>query len=809
MKLPRAWLWIGLIAATGLGLARLRFNVEILDLLPQQLPVARALKVYQENFSNARELIITIEAATAEQTESVASHLARLLREQTNLVSAVSWRPDWIDDPSSATELLAFLWLNQSPGAVSELTNRLAPAHLDAILAEARDELATSLSPTEVGMRGYDPYGLLQLPEAASRNAPGMSNGEGLFASADGTFRLVSVEARPDIISYRACKEWLAQIQALIAAARDTGAIPASTKIEFTGRPAFVTEIAAGMEKDMAGSASGTLATIGVLFWLTHRRLRPLLWLLFLLLVILGVTTALGGLFLGTINVVSIGFASILLGLAEDFGIVIYQESRSHPELDATALRREVAPGIFWSSVTTAGAFLLLNLSVLPGLAQLGTLVAIGIAVAAVVMLFGFVPPLLHLRRKLDRHAPGQASNEKLPFTSNRLLPAWAGWSLTLILPLLSAVLLWQNGIRLDHSPNVLKPKQSPATTALEQIKSRIGRSQDPLWILIPGENEPMVARRLRAVDEVLARASSNGLIAGFTLPTAIWPDAANQRANRAALASLVEERAILKEAALKAGFTSNSLTATDSILGHWANALASTNVFWPTHPGSHSLFSKVIARPARGFLALGVIHPTANADLTKRFAAGWPATLEREGVELVGWDLLGSTVFDIVMRELPMVLVPITCLVLVSLWLAFRHWREVALSAVTLVFSTLCLAALMDVLRLDWNILNVMALPLLLGMGVDFSIHIQLALRRYHGDLLTVRRSMGRALLLAGATTVAGFASLTYSTNAGMASLGAVCALGIALSLIVAVYLLPLWWRAATPADRNPTHHQ
>ena len=113
----------------------------------------------------------------------------------------------------------------------------------------------------------------------------------------------------------------------------------------------------------MAGSAGGTLATIGILFWLTHRRLRPLFWLLFLLVVILAGATALGGLFLGTLNVVSMGFASILLGLAEDFGIVIYQESRSHPELNASELRHEVMPGIFWSAVTTAGAFLILNLS--------------------------------------------------------------------------------------------------------------------------------------------------------------------------------------------------------------------------------------------------------------------------------------------------------------------------------------------------------------------------------------------------------------------------------------------------------------
>jgi len=99
-----------------------------------------------------------------------------------------------------------------------------------------------------------------------------------------------------------------------------------------------------------------------------------------------------------------------------------------------------------------------------------------------------------------------------------------------------------------------------------------------------------------------------------------------------------------------------------------------------------------------------------------------------------------------------------------------------------------------------SWNMMNLMSVPLLLGMGVDFSIHIQLALRK-HPNLDFVRRSIGSALLLAGSTTVAGFASLAFSSNSGIASLGMVCATGISISMLVAVYLLPVWWKAVVKA--------
>jgi KDO2-lipid IV(A) lauroyltransferase len=91
--------------------------------------------------------------------------------------------------------------------------------------------------------------------------------------------------------------------------------------------------------------------------------------------------------------------------------------------------------------------------------------------------------------------------------------------------------------------------------------------------------------------------------------------------------------------------------------------------------------------------------------------------------------------------------------------------------------------------------LLNLLALPLMLGTGVDYGIFMQLALRRHGGDARAVRRSIGRALLLCGGTAVAGFGSLGLSSNAGMASLGRVCAVGIGANMLIAVYLLPGWW--------------
>ena len=134
--------------------------------------------------------------------------------------------------------------------------------------------------------------------------------------------------------------------------------------------------------------------------------------------------------------------------------------------------------------------------------------------------------------------------------------------------------------------------------------------------------------------------------------------------------------------------------------------------------------------------------------------------------------------------------------LILLSLWLAFRRCAEVFFSIAVLLLSGLCLLAAMKLFGWSWNLFNLMALPLILGTGVDYSIFMQLALRRHGGDLKLAHQSVGRALLLCGATAIAGFGSLGLSSNAGMASLGRICAIGIGCNMLLSVFLLPVWWK-------------
>ncbi len=260
MKNLKWWLWILFGMALLAGAARIHFDVEVLNLLPDKLPVVKGLKSYQEYFSNSRELILTLRGSDPEEVESATRALAKEFKDRRDLVKAVSWQPFWMQAPGEAGELMGFLWLNQDPHDLAQMADRLSRTNLNNTLARTRDRLATSMSPRDMAVGAYDPFGLLEIPSLTQQAIPFASRSDDMFASEDGTFRMMFVESISPLTTYRDCRAWLKQMRYLVDQARAYGMISNSVTIHYTGRPAFVTEIAGGMENDMGGSGvHGTL----------------------------------------------------------------------------------------------------------------------------------------------------------------------------------------------------------------------------------------------------------------------------------------------------------------------------------------------------------------------------------------------------------------------------------------------------------------------------------------------------------------------------------------------------------------------
>ena len=413
------------------GLSHISFNIDILRLLPTQLRQVEGLSLFLKNFALPNELIVTIDAPDAETASKTADALASELNKHHDLVRSALARPPWEADPASLSEFLTFLLLNQPRDKMVEIQKKLSPSQAAATLQNTVEELNTSVSPRDIAQLSYDPYGL-STSLAGAEGLGGAQKSE--FSSGDGKFRAIYVEAAGPFENYKLTAAWLKQIRAICSSQNAGGA----ATIGFTGEPAFVAEISTGMEWDMATSAISTLLLISLIFWLCYGKFAPLRWLVFMLLLTFLLSLATAGLFLNQITVIGAGFASVMIGLSVDYGYFIYQQSLRHSG-PVRQLQWHCLQNILWTSSTTAAAFFALNLSSMPGLSQLGTMVGIGVCVGALVMLGVFAPLAMRLR-----NAPGPAPTSKLDplFASRRFAVVGERLAIGMVVVLIGALLI-------------------------------------------------------------------------------------------------------------------------------------------------------------------------------------------------------------------------------------------------------------------------------------------------------------------------------------------------------------------------------
>jgi len=168
--------------------------------------------------------------------------------------------------------------------------------------------------------------------------------------------------------------------------------------------------------------------------------------------------------------------------------------------------------------------------------------------------------------------------------------------------------------------------------------------------------------------------------------------------------------------------------------------------------------------------------------------------------------SIVASDMLRLMVDEAP-VMVGLTILFIVVFKLIIlRRGRWVLLALLPLTASFLWMFGLMTVLGLKLNFYNLVVLPTVLGIGDDSGIHI---VHRYleegRGSVMRVLRSTGEHIAMSACTTMVGFGGLLLSMYPGLRSIGELAVLGIALTLVAALVVLPalLQWledRSAEP---------
>jgi predicted RND superfamily exporter protein len=177
---------------------------------------------------------------------------------------------------------------------------------------------------------------------------------------------------------------------------------------------------------------------------------------------------------------------------------------------------------------------------------------------------------------------------------------------------------------------------------------------------------------------------------------------------------------------------------------------------------------------------------------------------LNQEQVTVSGWGVLRLLLLKRVKADLYFLFIPATVVLLTALIAVFRSWKDAFLTAGVLLVVLLLVNALAVLSGRPWNFLSSMAIPLIVGTGIDYSIHLIFALRRCEGDFVRVWNGVGKGILFCGLSTVVGFGSLAFASNEMLQTMGIFCSVGVFLTMSLSVLVVPVVWQWLwkAPAD-------
>lgn len=813
------WTIVALVFGVSLFIlvTRLRLDTEVLNLLPRGFSTVEALKTYNRDFAQTRELTFALlcQPDDVDRLEEFAPHFAEKLRAQPWCVRVLSGSPMETPDGVADLQRMALpLLLNLEPADFDRAVSILQPQRIRDRLGELRHQIESGSPRPELEL-SLDPLGLV-MPSLKPFAGNAAVESDQPLTSPDGTMRVFPVVTNQASIGAFECQRLMKQVNAFRAGALE-GWDGGPLQLLITGRSAYVAEVSLSMRYDIVVTVLGSMLLVGGVFFVGFHRWLPLLGMGFALLLSCLIALAAGLLIFHQLNMVTVGFCAILVGLGVDFAILVYgryQQARTegldHRAAVADSIHR-LGRAIFFGALTTAVGFLALVLSNSTGFIQLGVLIAIGISAAAILMttvFFLLVPRSSRVRSHDWLFDLVRRYVARLLRRPRSIL--WVS-APTLALLLLIAVLP-QIPLTFEANARSMEPKNSSAGHALSLIMEKMPVRWEPVLGIVRAENDQQLHDYWKAASEHWSELQRQGVIKGFSTPAALALSPREIERNQQQLRGIDFDgaRNALQEALTLNGFRAATFAPAFHLLEELQAAAAPGYKIksWRADlpPGSPWWFLVDRYFGHDPLLSTGFVttrEPVATQTMKNELARALPVA----GVPMAfsGWSYTLTDLVPWSRRQLLFISALMAIFDASLLALLYRDLRLWTIQVGTLALALAAMIASMKLLHLPLNLLNVLAFRLVLAIGVDYGIYVLLVWqksRNLEHDLAGVIKPV----LLAGVTAIAGFGSLGLAHNPTLAGLGLACALGLCWSLLGTIFFtLPLAVAAKPKALREP----
>ncbi len=841
----RPWLvaLIGLILAVGsIGYCINHFalTADTNQLISPQLPWRRTAAAFNKAFSQTSDVTaVVVDGATPEIAEAATGRLAQALIARKDMFSSVA-RPNsgpFFD--KNGLMLLPLPQVQKTLGQLTEAQAFLGPLAADPSLRGVMSTLSTvltgvahgqaKLSDIDAPMKSLaDALGAIEAGKPAFFSWQALLAG-GAEAGPRLTRQFILVKPRLDFSSLQPGAESGALIHQI---ARQLGLDAAhGVEVRLTGDVPLADEQFGSLLDRVWLMVGAMVASILIMLWLAVRSVRIMACILAVTVIGLMITAAGGLLAVHRFNLISVAFIPLFVGLGVDFGIqfsVRYKAERLvHGDLRQAlaAAGRGVGGSLALAAAAIAVGFFTFIPTSYSGVSELGVIAGFGMVVAFALAVT-LLPALLTLARP-----PGETA--EVGFQALAPLDVYLvdhrrrvliGFGVAAVVCLAALPLL-----RFDFDPlHMENPHLEAMATVLDLMKDP-DETPNTIDILEPSLSAAdAVAARLSQLPEVahaltlstfvpdqqpekLAAISNAAFLLGPTLdPFAIQPPPSDAEV----VQSLTSVASALRQAASTAPASQAQARQDANRLADLLQRLAAGPPAWRSQAAQTlvaplgPLFAQIRGLLQASPVTMASLPPSLVRDwvapngqarvqvfpkgdsndnrVLVRFskavrriapnATGTPITIQEAGATIVG-AFVEAFILSFIAT-------------IILLLIVLRRARDVVLTMVPILLTGLLTLATCALIGQPLNYANIIAFPLLFGIGVAFNIYFVIAWR--NGETHLLGSSLARAVIFSALTTGASFGSLWLSGHPGTASMGKVLLISLFWVLVTALLFEP-----------------
>lgn len=821
-------------AAATYAARNFAINSDVYNLISSKVPWAHRALDYMKEFPEA-DILAVVSAATPEMADQAAAKLADALRRQPERFRAITQagggpffeRNGLLFLPTEDVKRVA-----DGLGRADPLIGTLAA---DPSLRGALDALSLVLAGVQRGeTRLADLVGPMDMAAAAADDALAgrptsfswrvLTSGKPAEPRDLRRFLLIK-----PVLDFTSIQPGLAATQAIARTVQALN-LGQGVRVSQTGRIPIGDDEFGTIRKNAGINATGTLIAVIVILWFALRSFRIIGAVVVSLFAGLAIATAAGLLLVGAFNMISVAFFVLFVGLGVDFGIqfsVRYRAERRHHDDLHAALRSAGAKAggpLALAALATAVGFSSFTPTAYRGLSELGEIAGLGMIIAFATSIT-LLPALLAILRPCgEAHEVGFPflapvdrffERHRIPVVIGTVLAVVAASPLLLLLPFdfnpmhlrnpavesVATYLALRSDPRVGANEiDIVKPDLAAAAEAARRISALPQVAQTrTLADLVPQDQDEklkLIRDAARAIDPSLNPDEDNvqppptdeETVEALSQTAADLSKAAGEEQGAGPEAarrlSALLTRSAQADPATRKGLEAAIVDPLRLSLEQLRDQLRPQHVSVEDMPADLVRAWKMPDGRARiQVLPKGDPDDTTNLRNFVDSVSAVEPTATGPAVELVQ---AGSTVVRAFIEAGAFALAAI----FVLLWITLRRLGDVLLTLVPLLVAGVVTLELCVVFDLPLNFANIIALPLLLGVGVAFKIYYIVAWRA--GQAALLQSSLTRAVLFSGMTTATAFGSLWLSSHPGTSSMGKLMALALVCTMAAAVLFQP-----------------